>query len=191
MIAVFRFALLTMTIEALSLEWSERKSHKSLMEISIGEWIGSEIRDARREKGMSQARLKSRARVTRETIYRLEKGRMATPDVLARVCDELQIDRDRFDLKVPETDGLANHPELTLLRDRRRAVGLTLAECAAAASVSVATLSRFERGIERSRVLALRNSIGHPVSLLSQGLCDALGFRDLGHMNRYWQTGRF
>jgi transcriptional regulator with XRE-family HTH domain len=139
---------------------------------------------------MSQARLAAKVGVVRETIYRLEKGRMATPDVLGRVCDVLDLDRDMFKLDIPETDLFGSHPELTLLRDRRRSLKLTLAECAAAAGVSPATLSRFERGAERSRAIASFDARGRPAHVINHALADILGFRDLAQMDLHWRTGR-
>lgn len=181
-------AFFTGTIESFCVADSERKSHISSVDGDVAIWIGAKVRKARGK--MTQARLARKARVTRETIYRLEGGRMATPDVLARVCDALSLDRGELDLKTRETDGLAMHPELTLLRDRRRSLGLTLAECAAAAGVSSATLSRFERGAERSREIASFDHRGRAVHLINDGLADILGFRDLAQMDLHWRTGR-
>ena len=160
------------------------------MKVQVASWIGGRIREVRRSRGLTQARLAKKALVTRETIYRIERGRMPIPDVLARICGVLSIDRDEFDLKIRETDGFGHHPELTLLRDRRRSLGLTLAECADAAGVSVATLSRFERGREQSRAIARFDGRGCAVGIINVPLAAMLGFRDVAQLDRYWRTGR-
>ncbi|WP_171007666.1 helix-turn-helix transcriptional regulator [Sphingomonas sp. 3P27F8] len=141
-------------------------------------------------KNMTQARLAERVGVTRETIYRLEGGRMATADVLGRVCDVLGIDRAKFKYDKPATDAFAHYPELTLLRDRRRKLGLRLDQCAVAAGVSVSTLSRFESGRESSRELARFDSGGRAVALISEGLAKILEFNDVEALDRYWRTGK-
>lgn len=138
---------------------------------------------------MTQARLSAKAGLARETIYRLEAGRLPTACALARVCSALDIDLGRFDLQRTETDAFARHPPLTLLRDRRRHLGLTLQQCARAAGVSPATLSRFERGAERSRTLASFDDAGWAVTLVNDGLAVALGFRGSEELDRYWRTG--
>ena len=152
--------------------------------------VGRMLRDARKGRRWTQARLAAKARVTRETVYRIERGRMPTGDVLARLCGALGIDRDDFDLKRRETDHIAMHPELLLLRERRRARGLTLETCARRTGVSPATLSRFERGAERSRELAGFDARGTPVRLRSAGLADALGFPSVEALTVYWRTGK-
>ena len=151
-----------------------------------GAAVGGMLRAARKGRRWTQARLAAKAKVTRETVYRVERGRMPTGDVLIRLCDALGADRDTFDLKRRETDHIAMHPDLTLLRERRRARGLTLAECAGRAGVSPATLSRFERGTE----LAVLDARGRAVRLKSQGLASALGFASVEALDLYWRTGR-
>ena len=155
-----------------------------------GAEVGRRLREARRARRMTQARLARRAGVTRETVYRTEAGRLPAPDTAARLCDALELDRDAMDLRCAETDAIASHPPLTLLRDRRRAMGLTLERCAAAAGVSAATLSRFECGIERSAKLVRFDSAGWPAELINPGLATVLGFRTVEELDRYWRTGR-
>lgn len=152
--------------------------------------VGRRLREARRARRMTQARLARKAGVKRETVYRTEAGRLPTADTAARLCDALGLDRDALDLGCAETDAFVAHPPFTLLRDRRRALGLTLEHCAAEAEVSAATLSRFERGIERSAKLVRFDRAGWPVELTSAGMADVLGFRTLKELNRYWRTGR-
>lgn len=190
MVRGLRSSDFTGVIEYFWIAGDERKSHISSMTEGVGALIGSEVRKARRACRMSQSRLASKALVTRETVYRLEGGRMPTPDVLARVCDALGLDRDIFNLKTRQTDTFVLHPELLLLRERRRSLGLTLAECAEAAGVSPATLSRFERGAEHSRAIAAFDSRGRAVRLINAALAAMLKFRDLEQMDRYWRTGQ-
>lgn len=152
--------------------------------------MGRRIRSTRRARGWTQARLAAKAGIRRETVYRIELGRMPTTDVLARVCDVLRLDRSELDLQRWETDGLASHPAMTLLRDRRRRLGLTLAECATAARVSAATLSRFERGQERSGELASFDANGVPRALVNAGLARVLEFSSVEALDRYWRSGR-
>lgn len=155
-----------------------------------GERIGALVLAARRARKWTQSRLATKAGVTRETVYRVEKGRMPTGDVAVRLSDALGMDRDELDLKVRETDHIAMHPDLTLLRERRRACGLKLRECAAAAGVSMPTLSRFERGVERNRDLAAFDERGRPVRMINAGLAEVLGFPSVEALDTYWRTGR-
>ncbi len=154
------------------------------------ERIGRRVLSARKKRRWTQARLAAKAGVTRETVYRVERGRMPTGDVALRLAAALELDRDKLDLKQRETDHIAMHPDLLLLRERRRARGLTLAECAGRAGVSPATLSRFERGAERSRELADFDARGRAIRLRSPRLAKALGFASVAALDLYWRTGR-
>ncbi|WP_439571847.1 helix-turn-helix transcriptional regulator [Sphingomonas sp.] len=158
--------------------------------MNAGEEVGRRLRDARKERGLTQSRIAKRAGLTRETISRAERGRLPSADTASRICNAIGIDRSEIDLKVPATDAIATHPETTSLRSRRRELGKTLAECAAAAGISAATLSRFERGIEHSRALVRMDQAGRPVELVNVGLASALGFPDVGALSRYWKSGR-
>ncbi|WP_275402981.1 helix-turn-helix transcriptional regulator [Sphingomonas corticis] len=155
-----------------------------------GKRIGEALLAARKAKGMTQARLAKKAGVVRETVYRLEAGRLPTACVLNRICFVLDVDIESFDFKRKETDAYAQHPPLTLLRDRRRSLGLTLEQCAARAGVSPATLSRFERGSECSRALAAFDASGRAVRLINEDFAAALGFASCDELDLYWRTGR-
>lgn len=165
-------------------------SDAGTLDVEAAREAGRMLREARKARRWTQARLAVKAAVARETIYRIERGRMPTGDVLVRLCDALGADRDIFDLRRRETDHIAMHPDLALLRDRRRARGLTLHDCARLANVSAATLSRFERGMERSRELADFDASGRAVRLRSVGLASALGFSSVGALDTYWRTGK-
>lgn len=148
------------------------------------------LRKARKGRRLTQAQLAKRARVTRETVYRTELGRLPTPCTLARLADAAGIDRDALDLKRRETDTFAAFPALAVMRERRLAKGLSLTDCAAAAGVSPATLSRFECGAERSRKLVEVDVTGRPRRMINAGLAEILGFSGLAALDTFWRTGR-
>lgn len=158
------------------------------MSTETGRQIATILRDARHAKGITQAGLAQRAGVARETVYRIEQGRLPTPDVAVRLCDVLGVDRDQLDLERPETDPYTSHPPSTLLRDRRRALGLTLAQCAEAAEISPATLSRFERGVEQCAKLVDLDA-GWPMRMNNPGFAQILDFRTVADLDRFWRTG--
>ena len=151
--------------------------------------VGNRLRAARRQHRWTQARLAREAKVARESIYRIEHGRMPFGDTAMRLCDVLGLDRAELNLDRRETDAIHLHPSDTFLRDRRKALGLTLAEVANAAGVSAATLSRFERGSERSRVIANHDSDGRTAELVNEGLVRILKFASLDELTTFWRHG--
>lgn len=147
--------------------------------------IGRMIRSERRRRRWTQRKLASAAGMRRETIYRLEKGRIPTIDTVLRVEAAFGLASPHF---APDwvCDSSPDAPGLgPRTRRRRRQLGLTLAACAEAAGVSVATLSRFERGVDRSPALAevLHGVVAHAIR--NDGLAAILGFADSGEMTRY------
>lgn len=111
-------------------------------------------------------------------------------DTAMRLCEVLGFDRDELNLDEPQTDALYTHPSDTFLRDRRRDLGLTLKEVAAAAGLSVATLSRFERN-KGSHLSSMRHLADVPgVQLANDALAHILQFRDNHELTIFWKTGR-
>lgn len=152
--------------------------------------VGRRLRQARRERGWTQARLAEKAGVARETIYRIERGRMPFGDTAMRLCEVLGFDRAKLSLDQPETDAIYSHPSDAYLRDRRRELGLTLKKVAAAAGISVATLSRFERN-KGSRLASIPHMADVPgVQLANDALAHVLQFRDSRELTIFWKTGR-
>lgn len=151
--------------------------------------VGNRLRAARRQRRWTQARLAKEAKVARESIYRIERGRMPFGDTAMRLCDVLGLDRAELNLDRRETDPIHLHPSNTFLRDRRKALDLTLAEVAIAAGVSAATLSRFERGSERSRALASYDAEGRALELINLGLAEILRFSSVHQLTAFWRNG--
>ncbi len=110
-------------------------------------------------------------------------------DTAMRLCDVLGFDRAELSLDIRETDAIHLHPSSTFLRDRRKALDLTLAEVAMAAGVSAATLSRFERGSERSQALASHDAEGRATELVNQGLAEILQFASIDELTKFWKSG--
>lgn len=139
--------------------------------------LGATIADARRARRWSQDRLAARARVSRASVYRLEADRRPSrADTVFRVAHALELNmRDLVPLW-PEwqvVDGVGHGPRT---RARRRALGLSLAELAAVAGVSEATLSRHERGVGASPMLV--QATGDEHWACNDALAQALGFAD-------------
>jgi len=144
------------------------------------------LRDARVARGWTQARLAARSGVGRATVGRLEAGagsgrapRRPVADTVFRLAAAL--DKDAWAL-VPGWAEWAPVGTASLgarSRDRRRSLGLSLDTVAAAAGVSTATLSRFEReerqvpSLVRVETSELGGRWEYPVSLK---LARALGF---------------
>ena len=150
--------------------------------------VAALLRRSRRHRGLSQAALALKAGVTRETVYRLEAGRSAHADTLMRIAAVLDlpwasvIDADNGSARVTA------HPDRMPLRERRRKLGLTLCQCAAAAKVSVATLSRFERDGIVSRSLCVRGPHGGAFAIHNEGLAQALGFANATELTVFWRA---
>lgn len=181
------------------LEGRTKKSHISMMKAApthevladlavdagIPDDVGRRIRDERRARKLSQQRLATRAGLGRETIYRVENGRRPTAHTLALIEAGLRVGSPFF---VPRLDGFQPRDEPGLgprTRLRRREMKMTLQACALAAGVSVATLSRFERGAERCPSLAVVKHGITAVGIGNAGLAATLDFVDVADMTRY------
>ncbi|OWK30490.1 hypothetical protein SPMU_14770 [Sphingomonas mucosissima] len=155
----------------------------------FGMIVGQQLAAARRERGWTQARLAQIVGVARESIYRIERGRMPSGATAARLCDALGLDKAELSLDWHETDATLLYPSTTFLRDRRKARELSLWEVARAAGVSASTMSRFERGHGGSRMLVRRTLAGQPTELVNQGFAEILGFHSNHELTTFWQRG--
>lgn len=131
--------------------------------------------------------------MSRKTICRLESEGAPNPDTLLRVCETLGLPvseivpawgkEDEEDIPTLD-DSVFGHR----VRRRRRELGIRLDEAAAAAGVSVSTLSRFERLASASTVLLRPVYADDPegaVRLDNDGLANILGFKDSLELNAY------
>ena len=113
--------------------------------------LGDRVVEARQARRWSQARLAAKAQVSRATIYRLEAGgHAASSDTILRIARAFRRPIEEF---VPDwwTKPTLDDRHIGMeTRARRRELGLTLAQLAALAGVSEATLSRHERGLNVS-----------------------------------------
>lgn len=152
--------------------------------------VGATLRTARVEASMTRREVACAVGIAPRTLARIERGEQKPLwPTLDRLCDHLGVSAsavarrwvvDSFD--VPTDPRLA--PGL-IVRELRRRRGLTLQELATATGVSVATLSRFERGLTASRLLARRVGPSdmpreeHDVVLGSDRLARALGLANV------------
>lgn len=154
---------------------------------------GYDIRAARLAAGWSRRNVAAAAGVSAKTLARIERvAQKPVRETLHAICDVLGLSfdtvagdrwgKDAFD--VPENPVAA--PGI-VIRAMRRLRGTTLRELADVAGVSVSTLSRFERGLTASRLLASRDGgpsvsfLDRDVMLSSVPFATALGFADLNH----------
>lgn len=135
----------------------------------------------RAARGWSQGKLATRAGLARETVARLEAGgRPPIADTVFRLEAALDLLPGELVPAWPEWAPISLATWGARSRERRRALGLGLAEVAAAAGVSDSTLSRFEREIGRSTLLetVAGDMGGGPVTLPRASFSHALGFAD-------------
>lgn len=104
-------------------------------------------------------------------------------DTLLRLADAMSLDVTALVPAWPEgaAIGAAGHGFRT--RERRRALGISLARLAAAAGVSEATMSRFERGLSSGRSV-LSGDPADPSSACLR-LASALGFGSFEEYDRH------
>jgi len=133
---------------------SGKKSARHRFPLSaVPDDVGERIRAARKGRRWSQERLAKRARLSRATISRIESGdhHVAEADTLFRIAHALDVPIGDFVPAWPEWEPIKGQGLGPAIRERRRALNMTLARLAELAGVSEATLSRFERGaIENS-----------------------------------------
>lgn len=149
--------------------------------------VGEAIAAARRRRRWSQQRLAERAGIARATVYRLEACRRpSTADTLFRVAHALGLDMK--DLVAAWTEWeMFDHPgHGPRTRERRRSLGMSIAELAAVAGVSEATLSRHERGIGNSPALVTGD--WERQVACNEALAKALGFAGVDEFDQYCRT---
>ena len=156
--------------------------------------IGFAARCARERRiiiGMTQAELAAATGLRRETIYRLERGRVAHADTIARVAAALGVKVGEFIEAGDNHSPLHGHPDCTPIRDRRRELGLTLAECASAAGVSVTTLSRFERGNHHYPSICDVDTFDLALPIHNEGLARILQFANADELTNFWREREY
>lgn len=138
--------------------------------------VGQRVRALRKEKRWSQGRLAERAGLSLATIGRLEgkDSHSAQADTLFRIAEAFDLPIGDLVPAWPEWEPIKGHGVGEAVRERRRALGMTMAELAEIAGVSEATLSRFERGIVENSGLAKKT--GDDFVLNKEELAKALGF---------------
>jgi transcriptional regulator with XRE-family HTH domain len=150
--------------------------------------IGASIGRLREQRGWSKAELAIRSGVPRETVSRVEAGkRLPLADTVLRLLVILLADQDEFELgdivpDWPEADGRQVIGHGPRSRVRRRQLGLTASEVAAAVGVSEATLSRFERDASATPTLLATDFTAHGDEmrrLRSEKLASVLRFAGL------------
>lgn len=155
--------------------------------------FGQRLRAERRLQGWTQAKLAARSGLERATIVRLERGvRVPTADTIFRLESALDFSATRFVMGWREWSPIGETEPGARSRARRRELGLSLAEVAALAGVSSATLSRFEREERRTpsllRIVTSEHG-GEWAYLTSERLAVALGFASLDDHIRYCDGG--
>lgn len=146
---------------------------------NLGKTIAS-VRDALR---LSQRSLARRAGVNHRTVSRIERGQRPSPHTLQCIAGALGVEIEDLCPQWGKVMFSRQHGVALLglgLRDVRLRAGVTMQIAAAAAGVSLATLSRFERGMfVVPRQIAARGGLGSadddPV-IVSEKLAKALGF---------------
>ena len=143
---------------------------------SVPKDFGRSLRSARLARRWTQARLAKAAGLKRETIARLECGvRRPAADTVFRLEAALDLDGELVPAW-PEWKPIGLPSMGARSRERRRGLGLSLAEVAEVAGVSVSTLSRFEREFQWNATGLLDASGDGPPSAEAIGLSRALGF---------------
>ena len=170
-----------------------RDYERGQLRSAIPDGVGQTVRTARRSRRWTQQRLADRSGLSRKTVCRVEAGGAPDADTLLRVCEALAL--PVLELvpawAKPEDDDPPSLGDPLFgyrVRRRRRELGIRLEEAAAAAGVSVSTLSRFERLASASTVLLKPLYADDPdgeVRLENDGLAKLLGFADTDALNAY------
>lgn len=131
----------------------------------LPEGAGLALRAARELAGRSRRDVADAVGIAARTLARVERGAQKPLwPTLNRLCDELEV--SVFTVARPwaeQTVDVPTNPKVVPglgLRALRRERGMTLVTFAELVAVSVATLSRFERGLTASRLLGRR--VGGP-----------------------------
>lgn len=173
------------------LSWSEGiATFRSKMALTfrsemIPDDFGVTLASARSARGWTQGRLARACGVRRETISRLEAGRRRpTADVVFRLQAALDLEPGELVPTWPEWSPVGLPTQSARTRDRRRERRIPLRDAAAAAGVSIATLSRFERGVGPvPRKLDIDDP--DPPEAAKLALAQLLGFADVAEYARH------
>ena len=146
--------------------------------------VGDQVARERRRRRWSQAKLASRAGLSRAAVYRVEGGaRPVRPDTLFRLAHALDLPIRGLVPDWPEWEPIKGLGHGEAVRERRRSLGLTIAELAEKVKVSEATLSRHERSVgvspsflirEGDEVLARNNVLSVALDELADQAAKAL-----------------
>ncbi|MFK3889747.1 helix-turn-helix domain-containing protein [Sphingomonas sp. NPDC079357] len=148
--------------------------------------FGESLREARRARRWSQARLAERVGVTRDTILRIEKGHAQPGPHLVRALLRTEV----LGAHLPKVHGWEPFDEPDRSRRGFRAyaaritAGLTLAEVAQAAGTSAASLSHFERDLAAPKAIVGPKALEHP-GVVKDQYAKLLGFADAADMTDY------
>lgn len=150
---------------------------------SLSTGVGDSIRLARDGCGMTREHLAERSALNSRTLERIERGtQLPLPTTLRKIARALQTGVDNLaeGWSRDENERVwtgAVHPGVGL-RIIRQEQGVSQTSAAAAAGVSTATLSRFERGFHASPLLSdpKRRVNDYPV-ITSDALAELLGFK--------------
>ena len=129
-------------------ESSRKVSRLAFPTVQVPSDIGARVSRERLVRGWTQGRLAARAEVSRAAVYRLEGGVGGVrADTLFRIAHALDVSIRAFVPGWPEWEPVKGSAPGDAARERRRRLGLSLAQVAGEVGVSEATLSRFERGL--------------------------------------------
>ena len=141
----------------------------------LGPNDGARLKKIRSKAGLSRRQLGDVAKVAPKTIARIERGdQKPLPATLYALADALDVDLPElapgWEGDHDEWDGAATKGRQ--FRNVRRTAGASLNDAAAAAGVSISTLSRFERALHYSQKME-----GKDAGLDREKLAELLGFR--------------
>ena len=126
--------------------------------------------------------------MSRASVYRCEAGGHAVrPDTVFRLARALGLEMRYLVPAWPEWEPIGGGGHGPRKRERRRSLDMTMAELAAQAGVSEATLSRHERGIGHGPKLIEFD--GDEPYACNAALARALGFGTLGEFEEHCRTG--
>lgn len=149
----------------------------------LDEKVGSRIKEARKEQGVSRRILAKRASIGYGTLGRIERGHQRpTEPTLRRIARALKLRLGDLapgwtmdELERGDTNQFHPGPGLRSLRMRENK---SIVEVARVAGVNPSTLSRFERALHASRKLVeLRGELGsEDLVFRSEALAHEFGF---------------
>jgi transcriptional regulator with XRE-family HTH domain len=154
---------------------------------SVPDGFGTTLRDARKARKWTQARLAAAAGIKRETVAHLEAQRLRSPeeprrrpaaDTVFRLQAALDLNPGELVQAWPEWSPVGLSTPGARSRVRRRDLGLSLKQVASTAGISAATLSRFERDIRWETNSLLDAGPGADPTPAAEALARALGFPD-------------